>query len=481
MSDEPSKKAASGPPILAAAVIAATEPAPPLATTGSPSNIDRLISSSQTSDDVVEVELRDTQGNPVIVRLLLDLAPPSDLKPPTADHVLIVDDEQQNRSYYEEVLSNAGYDVLVAATGQDGYRAALRHRPAIVLLDVRLPDTNGYEVARLIRSSAELDDVPILLMSSDPDLAIEARITSAGAAGFLVTPLSPDRLLTAVKLHRRPPGPAHQTAPSSGATEEREDQPHISLFGHPTVSDAWRTFTVPAGRASELLATLALSAPNPVSTDRLAQLVWAEGNDASAGAVYTAMSRLRTSLTKAGFGDVLESDATGYRLTVDPNDIDVLAFDRTATNLVKTADAHGVELTSMTRVLDLWTNEPFQSRTDNELIGRFNVRLHETRAQLLECIALSYLLAESPSEATAVLQVLLADEPWRENAWALLVTALYRAGRQRDALEAFQQARSRMAHELGVDPGPRLSSCELMILNHDPELLTSAWVQSLHT
>ncbi len=465
--------------VVAAVLIDEAHPGAPVATLGTRADVARLASANIADSALLELDLRDAADGPVKLRILL--ASEDDLASTGAgDYILVIDDEQQNRNYFEEVLASRGYDVQVAATGDDGYRAAVRHPPALVLLDVRLPDTNGYELARLIRSEARLDEVPVLLMSNDPDLAVESRITSAGAAGFLVSPISPKRLLTAVESTMRPGIQGRSESPDGGTGLGASRQLQISLFGSPTISDHRGAYKVPHGRSSELFATLAISAPAAVATERLANLAWAEDKPATAGAVYTAMSRLRTSLQNAGFAGVIDSDLTGYRLTVAPNNIDVLEFDRCAGEALQAASNRAPTPEDLNEILQRWTGDPFQSRVDNGLTTRFAVRLSETRARLLERIAVGHLLGSVPSEATKVLTELLIDEPWRENAWALLVTALYRSGRQRDALAAFQEARSRMAHELGVDPGPVLRASELKILNHDPELLTDAWIASLH-
>ncbi|MEZ5342404.1 MAG: BTAD domain-containing putative transcriptional regulator [Acidimicrobiales bacterium] len=459
--------------ILAAVVLPEGATAP-IATRGSSADVDRLLAT--LGDNIVEIDLRDATDKPITVRLLLRGADDATGPDASARHILIIDDEAHNRTYYEEVLASGGYDVRLAATGYDGYKEARRHKPALILLDVRLPDTNGYEVARLIRSEASLDDVPILLMSSDPELAVDSRIASAGAAGFIVAPIAPEQLLRVVG----------QTRPSSAASgpplavTDRSEATGVTatLFGPPALSGPHRRIAVPPGRSAELFATLAISAPNPVQTERLASLGWSEGNPASSGAVYTAMSRLRTHLARRGFDQVLESDAAGYRLSIKPDDIDVLVFDKRATDALRLDNASSTNAAELTEILGLWTAPPFTSRVDNELIARFAVRLHETSARLLETLAVCYLDDGEHNAATVALTNLLAEEPWRENAWALLITALYRAGRQRNALEAFQEARSRMANELGVDPGPRLKSCELMILQHDPTLMTPQWVRA---
>ncbi len=465
--------------VIAAVLLDESSPETPVATLGTRADVNRLTTDKVPESAMLELDLRDSSNGAVTLRILLDAE--DDLAPGRAgEYILVVDDEQQNRNYFEEVLTSRGYGVEVAATGDDGFRAALRHPPALVLLDVRLPDANGYELARLIRSEERLDEVPILLMSSDPDLAVESRITSAGAAGFLVAPISPNRLLAAVESTTRTGSRALSGQQVAEPVTGADNQMHVSLFGSPTITDHRGVYKVPHGRSSELFATLAISAPASVSTERLAILAWAEGKSATAGAVYTAMSRLRTSLQNAGFESLVESDLTGYRLAVSPASIDVLQFDRLAAEAIHAAPHQAPTPEQLSKILDRWTGDPFQSRVDNDITTRFAVRLSETRARLLECVAVVQLIGAVPSEATRVLTELLIDEPWRENAWALLITALYRAGRQRDALAAFQEARSRMANELGVDPGPTLRACEMKILNHDPELLTDAWIHSLH-
>src|SRR5437868_7510955 len=120
--------------------------------------------------------------------------------------------------------------------------------------------------------------------------------------------------------------------------------------------------------------------------------------------------------------------------------------------------------------LGLWRGEAFTgvpgpfAEAERLRLGELRTLANEERADLL-------LARGRPAEAAAELAALVAEFPLRERARALLMTALYRCGRQADALEAFQDARARLAGDLGIDPGPELAQVHQQVLAMDPALV----------
>ena len=98
------------------------------------------------------------------------------------------------------------------------------------------------------------------------------------------------------------------------------------------------------------------------------------------------------------------------------------------------------------------------------------MRLEEARLRLTEDELAARMQLGAAGEVTGVLEALVAAHPLRERLWALLVTALYRAGRQSDALAAHRRVARLLAEELGVDPSPELAALERQVLTHDRAL-----------
>jgi two-component system, cell cycle response regulator DivK len=108
---------------------------------------------------------------------------------PQAPLVLIVDDSEKNRKLAGEVLRAAGFRTLEAARGEEAIAAAADRRPDVILLDLRLPDMDGTEVARELRGGAETGRIPIVALSASPVAGGGARLLAAGFDGYLQKPI----------------------------------------------------------------------------------------------------------------------------------------------------------------------------------------------------------------------------------------------------------------------------------------------------
>ena len=112
--------------------------------------------------------------------------------------VLVVDDEPDIRLTLRFMLEGAGHTVVEAATGADALTRLRAERPDLVLLDIRLPDMDGWDVMASIRSSVELSAVPILIMSAHSSGDFRDRATQEGGRGYLVKPFREEDLVEAV-------------------------------------------------------------------------------------------------------------------------------------------------------------------------------------------------------------------------------------------------------------------------------------------
>ena len=115
--------------------------------------------------------------------------------------VLVVEDNARNMTLVRDVLRASGYRTLEATTGAQAVRLATEHRPALVLMDIRLPDMDGVEALRRLRLGAPTADIPVLAVTAQAMKGDRERFEAAGFDGYLSKPVDIDALLAAVELH----------------------------------------------------------------------------------------------------------------------------------------------------------------------------------------------------------------------------------------------------------------------------------------
>ncbi len=168
----------------------------------------------------------------------------------------------------------------------------------------------------------------------------------------------------------------------------------------------------------------------------------------------------------------IERHGTGYRLRLDPAELDLSRFER----LVETAAAalgagRAAEAAEdLGRALELWTGAPLADLAGEPVHQAEGPQLEERRLRALELRSDAELELGRHDELVPELERLISAEPYRERLRAQHALALYRSGRQVDALSACRAARELLVEELGVDPGPELQELERRILRHDPSL-----------
>jgi len=215
-----------------------------------------------------------------------------------------------------------------------------------------------------------------------------------------------------------------------------------------------------------LLALLLLRAGEVVPADELVEALWGERPPETA---QTALHGHISALRKRLGADRIETRPPGYSLRLaDEDEVDVRRFER----LVAEARADGPVARSekLSEALELFRGEPLADFRYEEFARGEGDRLEEMRAAVLEEQIESDLALGRHREAIPQLERLVADHPLRERLRAQLMLALYRAGRQADALAVFKEARSLLVSELGIEPSPALQRLERQILNQDPEL-----------
>ena len=227
---------------------------------------------------------------------------------------------------------------------------------------------------------------------------------------------------------------------------------------------------VRAGKTTEVLVRLALEAGVMVRTERLIEDLWADQAVGTArNVLQTKVSRLRRAL---GDPALVTGTSAGYTLEVDPSAVDaleVLSLAEQASALRSGGDPSAA-VETCTTALSLFGGEILSAAGDGDWVIPYRARLEEVRLGLIEDQLAARLDLGASSELIGALEGLVSEHPLREGLWALLMVALYRDGRQADALATCQRARNRLADELGLDPGRQLQQLEHQILVHDPAL-----------
>jgi two-component system cell cycle response regulator DivK len=113
--------------------------------------------------------------------------------------ILVVDDHEDNRQILRVLLASAGYVMIEAQNGETALAAALSERPDLILMDIQLPDLDGYEVTRRIKSNPRSHDVPIIAVTSYALSDDERKALAAGCIAYVAKPYSPMQLLAKIK------------------------------------------------------------------------------------------------------------------------------------------------------------------------------------------------------------------------------------------------------------------------------------------
>lgn len=245
------------------------------------------------------------------------------------------------------------------------------------------------------------------------------------------------------------------------------------LLGPMEVDD--RDLPVPLGglRQRSLLGLLLLRANEVVSSDRLLDDLWGEeAAPQGANALQAAVSRLR----KTPLRERLVTRAAGYLVRVEPGELDTQRFERLLTQGREALDAGNADAGSglLGDALRLWRGPTLADFVYEPFAQAEIARLEELRLVCLEDRIEADLALGRQSELIAELETLAAEHPLRERPRGQLMLALYRAGRQAEALDIYRTTRGMLLDELGLEPGPGLRGLEQAILRHDPSLTQPA-------
>ncbi|MBS2966781.1 AfsR/SARP family transcriptional regulator [Actinocrinis puniceicyclus] len=278
--------------------------------------------------------------------------------------------------------------------------------------------------------------------------------------------LAAERKATADNARRDEPDPAARQSPQGALDYE--------VLGPLRVTGPAGTSSVTSRKAETLLGLLLIRAEQLVTTDQLIGELWGDFPPGRAiASVHVYISQLRKLLRQAGTaGDPILTRPTGYLLRIDGDRLDVHAFAHQSRLGRACAKEHRYEqaATSFNSALALWRGPLLGGTPGGPVISGYATWLDETRAECLERLIDAELVLGRHREAVGRLYSLAAEYPTREAFHRQLMLALYRCGRQADALKAFQTVRSTLHDELGLEPGIELQRIQLAILKADPLL-----------
>jgi predicted ATPase/DNA-binding SARP family transcriptional activator len=233
-----------------------------------------------------------------------------------------------------------------------------------------------------------------------------------------------------------------------------------------------RLIRVPEVKVRILLAHLLISNGRVVPADRLIDDMWGDNLPANpSGALQTRISQLRRVLDDAAPGgrSVVAYQSPGYVLKIDAQDVDAGRFQALVARAHSASDARS-RASTLADALALWRGQALIDFRDEDFARPEIVRLEELRLTALEEQAEARLELGEHILLADELSDLVAQHPLRERLRSAQLRALYRAGRQSEALDSYRRLREALADELGVDPSPELSALYEAILRQDPEL-----------
>jgi DNA-binding SARP family transcriptional activator/RecA/RadA recombinase len=233
----------------------------------------------------------------------------------------------------------------------------------------------------------------------------------------------------------------------------------ISVLGPVEVTSDGRLVAIGRGKPRALLAVLALHEGSTVSSDRLVEALWGdEPPSTAAKMVQLYVSQLRKALAVSGDGAQIVTRGRGYELRLGDGEVDALRFEAlVAGDMPREA-------------LALWRGAPLADVAEEPFADAEIRRLEELHLTAVESAIDRDLAAGRHREVLGELEALVAREPLRERLHAQRMLALYRSGRQAQALHAYRQARSALVEQVGVEPGPELRGLHEAILRQDPGL-----------
>ncbi|MGW5599903.1 BTAD domain-containing putative transcriptional regulator [Streptomyces rochei] len=246
----------------------------------------------------------------------------------------------------------------------------------------------------------------------------------------------------------------------------------FGVLGPVTAERAGDALALKGPRHRAVLARLILARRRVVPLDRLVRDLWEEPPPRAVGAVRTFVGDLRRALEPdrppRAPARLLVTEGPGYALRAAPDDVDAWRFEAAVAEADRLPAAQAPD--RLRAALAQWRGPAYAEFAGEEWTRGERSRLTELRLRAVERRAEFLVDLGRAAEAVPDLDAHLTEHPWREEAWRLIALALYRTGRQADALAVLRRARDLLARHLGVDPGPGLRRLEARVLAQDPDL-----------
>ncbi|TWP52784.1 AfsR/SARP family transcriptional regulator [Lentzea tibetensis] len=219
-----------------------------------------------------------------------------------------------------------------------------------------------------------------------------------------------------------------------------------------------------------LVARLAIRPGETVQRSALIDALWSDNAPVTATkTLHSLLAHLRREMRDAGLEELITTRDPGYVLHAQADAVDAVRFAKLATEGRAATDPDQAAET-LREALGLWTGDPLADCRPSDWVRHESARLAELRLDVVEDLMFADLRLGRHAAAVGELGSLVERHPFRERLWELFMLALYRCGRQADALAAFQRARSTLVGQLGIEPGTALRSLEAAMLRNDPTL-----------
>ena len=222
-----------------------------------------------------------------------------------------------------------------------------------------------------------------------------------------------------------------------------------------------------------VLAVLLLHANEVVSTDRIIELVWGNAPPRTAEhSVQIYVSELRKVLSNGAPSELIETRPPGYVLNVPPDSVDTLLFEhliRDGLTAIRTGDV-AAGRPKLERALELWTSPPLSDFAYEDFAQGYVRSLEELRSDALEALARVELDQGAADEARRLARMAIEADPLRDEPRRIMMMALYRSGRQAEALRHYGEYQALLGEELGIEPSDSVKELEERILFQDPTL-----------
>ncbi|HSK27114.1 MAG TPA: BTAD domain-containing putative transcriptional regulator, partial [Jiangellales bacterium] len=267
---------------------------------------------------------------------------------------------------------------------------------------------------------------------------------------------------------------ARTSTAATGTTSSTDTGLAAGVLGPLEIWDHGARVDLPGGQERALLALLLTAPGRTFSVQAIVTALW--GEDPPGRARKTAqsyVSRLRQSLPP-GIAEVVVTRSPGYLVDLEPRQVDAERFRLLSTQGRHEQAAGRAEagLALLREALSLWRGEPYAD-VDAPFTEPERTELEELRLATIEDRLAAELATGAGPELVSELEGLTARNPWRERLWVQLMTALFRAGRQADALAAYGRARAALRDGLGLEPSPDLRETHRRVLAQDERLLWS--------